>query len=322
MHATIAYQGALGLNVAQVAGDIIAVLTGETDTANLSAMNLPGGTTIASTYPAGWTVWDSATGTANEWVLRAPTVDDAAQYKYVKLRFFDSVSQIMIGHQCMEDWNPTTNTATNACTEDAVAYTRFPTNTYSNGTTELMATARYIMIRANLHTDTFAVPCMEISRVHPSLEIGSGRVPCIQMANSMFAAANFATYNASIPRILNAAGTADLTAQDIRCTNGGGRPSTNVNLEFDNLTAEVAYDNANNPSYGVQQILFERRELIGAVCGDSTVANVYIMQGGVVAGFEDRTLHSLDTPDDRRCMWDIDNNITTHGSIRWIIQAE
>jgi hypothetical protein len=325
MHATIAWNGTSSLsagNLTLAAEDIIAILTGETDKNNLSAMNLPGGTSIASSYPAGWEIWDDDTGTINEWVLRAPTIDDAAQYKYVRIRFYTSSAYLYLESQLMEDWNPATNTATNACTTDAVNLTRFPTNSYSNGTTEVVATARYIFVRANIYALTYAFPCIEITRVHPSLEIGSGRVPAVQLQNNGFGATNMTTYYAAIPRILDDAGTADLLAQDIRCINGGGRPSTNISNEFDNLAEEIAYDDSNNPSYGIQQILFERRELIGQVCGDSIVSGVFLMQGGVVTGFEDRTLHTLDSTDDVRCLWLDTSQTTTHGNNRIIIQAE
>ena len=326
MHAILAWQGAEALtagNVTNAANDIIAVLTGETDKNNLSAFNLPGGTTIASSFAAGWTIWDSSTGTADEWVLRAPCDGDATQYKYVKLRFFASGTYLGIGHQTMEDWDAGSNTPTNACTEGTVNYNRYPTNSYSNGVTEVMATNRYIMIRASLYGRTWGIPCMEISRTHPCLEVGSGYLPAIQTTiGNPFVATNLTTYYARIPRILDDAGTADLTDQDIRCTNNGLRPSTNVTNEFDQLGLNIAYDNANNPFYGVHLILFERRELIGHVCGDSSVAGVYIAPGGVVSGFEDDTLHTLDTTDDLRCMWHDTENITTHGDIRFFIPAE
>ena len=325
MHATLAFEGASSLtagNITLVANDIIAILTGETDKNNLSAMNSPGGTSIASTYPAGWEVWDSDTGVLNEWVLRAPTVDDATQYKYVKLRFFTSSSYMYIEQSIMEDWNPATNTATNPTATHSLNYCRFPTNSYSNNTWEIMATERYIFFRANIFSRTFNFPCMEISRIHPCLAIGSGRVPAVTIKSAPFSATSLSVYNASIPRILDDAGTADYTPGDLRCINGGGRASTNITNEFDNLTAEVAYDNASNPSYGVQQIIFERRDLVGQVCGDSTVADVFIMQGEVVTGFEDGTLHTLDTPNDRRCMWTDTEDITTHGDVRIIIRAE
>jgi hypothetical protein len=321
MHTTLAWQGASSLNVAQAAGDIIAVLTGETDKNNLSAMNLPGGTSIASAYPAGWTIWDDDTGTANEWVLRAPTVDDATQYKYVKLRFYNSSNYLYIGWRVMESWDVGSNVGTNMCTEDTMNCSRFPTQSYGNSTMEIISSARFIMVRTDNYSDTCGFPCIEISRTHPSLEIGSGRVPAVQIANS-WGGTSMTAYYASIPRILDDAGTADLTTQDIRCTNNGGRPSTNITNEFDNLAVEVAYDDSNNPSYGVQLILFERRELIGQVCGDSSVSDLYLMQGGVVAGFEDKTLHTLDTTDDVRIMGDVYDNFTTHNNWRYIIRAE
>ena len=329
MHATIAWEGASSIsagNLTLLAGDIIAVLTGETDKNNLSAMVSVGGTSIASAYPAGWTVHDSSTGTADEWVLRAPCVGDAAQYKYVKLRFYISSTYFALGWQVMEGWDAGSNTPTNDCPEQTVSLSRFPTNSYSNNTLELVATARWMYFRVNLYTGNpaFTIPCIEITRTHPCLEVGSGYLPAVQLsANSTaFSATNLTTYYAWIPRMLDDAGTADITAQPIRCTNNGVRPSTNISNEFDNLSSEIAYDDSNNPSYGIQAILFERRDLIGQVCGDSTASDVHIMQGEVVAGFEDLTLHTLDATDDSRCMWLKNNNVTTHGNIRLIIQAE
>jgi hypothetical protein len=332
MHALLAWEGASSMsagNLTLAAGDIIAVLTGETDKNNLSAMNLPGGTSIASAYPAGWEVYDSGAGVhvtyPDAWILRAPTVDDPTQYKYVKLAFRISSNYMYIDHSVMESWDAGTNIATNECTVDSINYCRFPTQSYSNNTMEIVATARFIFFRTNIYSTSYSFPCMEISRIHPCLEIGSGRVPAVQVDNVAFGQTNFTvpTYTkAAIPRMLDDAGTADITNLPLRCTNGGGRPSTNISNEFDNLAVEVGYDNANNPSYGVQQILFEYRELVGQVCGDSTVADIFIMQGQVVAGFEDRTLHTLDTTDDRRIMWTDTQGIINHGDIRIVIQAE
>lgn len=323
MHATLAWQGSLNIN--EAASDIIAVLTGETDKNNLSPMNLPGGTTIASSFPAGWEIWDDDTGTIDEWILRAPTVDDATQYKYVRMRFYNSSSYLTMEHQLMEDWNPTTNTATNAVVQFTIRTARHPATSYGpNNTTEVIATARYILIRSNLYASNVVCgfPCIEITRTHPCLEIGTGRIPAVQMNNGALAVTNFTTYNSDIPRILDDAGTTDLAPQDLRNTNSGVRPSTNISNEFDNLTADIAYDNAGNPSYGIHAIVFDRRDLVGQVCGDSSASDLFIMQGEIVTGFEDRTLHTLDLTDDRRLIWDAWNNVTTHGNVRYVIQAE
>lgn len=323
MHAKIAWEPALSLDVASAASDIVAVLTGETNKANLSSFVSQGGTTIASTYPAGWEVWDSSTGTANEYVLRAPCDGDATQYKYVKLRFHIISSYLYCGHQLMEDWNPTTNTPTNACTEVVLNYTRHPLNSYnSNQVFHVFATPRYIAFRATVYAQTMTFPCMEISRVHPCFEVGSGYLPAIQMNTTQFSATNLTTYLARIPRVLDDAGTADLINQDLRMTNGGFRPETNVNLGYDQFSETIAYNSSGTPFYQIENIIFERRDLIGQVCGDSTTAGVFIAQGGVVTGFEDETLHTLDTTDDYRCIWRTTENITSHGNVRYFFPAE
>ena len=320
MHAIIAWQN--NLNASQAAGDIIAILTGETDKNNLSAQNLPGGTTIASTIPAGWEIWDAATGVTNEWVLRAPTIDDPTQYKYLKLRFFSSSSYLYIVHSIMEAWDVATNTPTNETTDVQLNYSRFPTNSYSNNTMQIVATAQFIIFRTDNYADTCCIPIMEISRTHPCLAIGTGRVPAISMLTGMFVATNLTTYNARIPRMLDDAGTTDLINVSLRATNNGVRPQLMLSNEYDNITQDIAYDSDGNPFYGVQLLLFERRDLIGQVCGDSSASDFYIMQGGVLAGFEDQTLHTLDTPDDRRVFADLYDQFTSHGNIRYMIRAE
>lgn len=321
MHAIIAWQNSL--NPSQAGGDIIAVLTGETDKNNLSAQNLPGGTTIASTIPAGWEVWDDNTGAADpEWVLRAPTIDDPTQYKYVKLSFLSSSNYLYITHSIMEDWNPTTNTSTNITTSTQLNFSRFPPTSYSNNIMQIVCTAQYMMFRTDYYSDTCTIPIMEISRTHPCLAIGTGRVPAITMVSSMFTGTHLGLYYARIPRMLDDAGTTDLINVFLRATNNGVRPQTNLTNEYDNITLDVAYDSGGTPFYGVQLLLFERRDLIGQVCGDSSASDFYIMQGGVLTGFEDQTLHTLDTPNDRRVFGDLFDNFTTHGNIRYMIKAE
>lgn len=322
MHATLAWQGSLV--IADAASDVIAVLTGETDVNNLSSQILPGGTTIASSFPAGWEVWDDDTGVANEWVLRAPTVDDATQYKYVRMLFTNSSSYLRLTYAIMEDWDKDTNTPTNQCTVALSNTARFPATSYTNNTLDIIATARFMMFRNQLYISNISTffPCIEITRTHPCLQIGTGRVPAVHMEDTALGQTSFTQYLSSIPRMLDDAGTADLLIQDIRAVNSGIRPMTNVTNEFDNLSAEKAYDSVGAVSYGIHAILFERRDLIGQVCGDSSVSDLHIMQGEVIAGYEDRTLHTLDLTDDSRVMWKAWNQITTHGNMRFVVQAE
>ncbi len=307
---------------ANFGSDVVAVLTGETDKNNLSSAILPGATEIASTYPAGWEVYDSDTGTASEWVLRAPCDGDATQYKYMKLRFVGGPYAYMY-YSLMEDWNPSTNTATNACTEKSIQMCRRPVESYGDFTQlfYLLSTNRYIYVRNTGYIYTTGFPCIEIDRIHPCLEVGSGYLPAVQTQNNPTSVTSLTVYYTKIPRILDDAGTADLTNYDIRMLSSMGRPLA-VSSEFDSLSSDVVYDSGGTPSYGIHLMVFERRETVGSIIGTSEVSKLWLMQAEAVTGFEDQTLHTLDTTDDVRVMWDTTNNIVGHGLGRYVIQAE
>lgn len=307
---------------ANFGSDVVAVLTGETDPNNLSSAILPGATEIASTYPAGWEVWDSATGVADTWVLRAPCDGDATQYKYMKLRFVGG-SYAYMYYQLMEDWNPTTNTATNAVTEKFIQMARFAVESWGDDTQlfYLMATNRYIYVRNTGYLFTTGFPCIEIDRIHPCLGVGNGYLPAVQLQNNPTSITSMTVYPAQMPRILDDAGTADITNVQIRLESSLPRPIS-VSSEFDSLSSDVGYDSGSTPSYGIHLMVFEHRETIGSIIGTSELAKIWMMQAETVAGFEDQTLHTLDTPDDVRVMWDTTNNVVGHGLGRYVILAE
>jgi len=311
--------------VPDMGSDIVAILTGETDKNNLSATASLGAIQIASTYPAGWTVWDDDTGTANEWVLRAPCDGDAAQYKYVKLRFYVSSTWSFVGTQLMEDWNPSTNTATNACTEQPQGLMRHPPTSYGAQVLDIMSSNRYMIFRtqASSQGDHTMFPALELTRLHPCLGVGNGYLPAVQADASFYESDNLTTYRADIPRILDDAGTTDLTNQSIRFLATHSRPSVaDTTTEFDSIITDVGYNSVGTPYYGLHLFLAERRELIGGNIGTSEVSNIWFMQGGVLAGFEDLSLHTLDTTDDIRCMWMEKNTVLNGGDPRLMIRAE
>jgi hypothetical protein len=108
MHSIYGYIS--GVTQAQLLSDIVAMLTGETNKANLSAGCDQAATTISAAYDvAGWTVYDAAAGT-NAQVLRAPCVGDGSQYKYAEINTNTS-GQVFIG--LWESWNSGTHTGTN-----------------------------------------------------------------------------------------------------------------------------------------------------------------------------------------------------------------
>jgi len=108
MFAKFAYLS--GATQANILADICALLTGETNKANLSASCDQANTEIISTVAAGWTAHDNSAGT-NVRVLKAPLVDDAAQYKYLRIDVATAGAIKLYGN---ETWNAGTHTGTNA----------------------------------------------------------------------------------------------------------------------------------------------------------------------------------------------------------------
>ena len=93
---------------ATILDDIAAVLTGETDTANLSASLDQGASSIIATVPAGWTVHDASAGTAMQ-CLKSPIADDPAAFKYLLLDYSTTYVLRLTGY---DDWNATTHAGT------------------------------------------------------------------------------------------------------------------------------------------------------------------------------------------------------------------
>jgi hypothetical protein len=280
--------------------DIIAILTGETDKNELiqADLNLPT-TFISANTPAGWELYDSDTGVSNEVVLRAPCIDAPAQYKYVKLRIGTTSGYVQLFHRIMEDWNSGTNTGTNLCTEYYVYILRLGTQTYGIQPCRIRATARYIYIGPwGYSAGSSAWPAMEISRTHPCLNIGTGRVPCIQSNATQWLNTSQSIGNASnrIPRIIADTGTSDYTDRGLYGISSGipwqhGDPT--VYADWDRA---VAFDKDGQAWYGANLIQFDWKPDIGNIVGFSNVSRVYIAKpnrSGGAAGPLDQSIHML-----------------------------
>ncbi len=121
---------------AQVFSDIRAILTGETNKANLSASCNQVGTTIIGTIPAGWTAWDDI-DVYTTW-FRAPLTDSGTQYKFGRV-ILDGSSRIY--QQSAEDWDEVLHTGTNVVTNFSDYQ---PLNLTSGGTLIICASARFM----------------------------------------------------------------------------------------------------------------------------------------------------------------------------------
>ncbi len=104
------YYYSAGSTAANILADVVAILTGETNKANLSANCDQTNTSIsAAVTVAGWSVYDASAGT-NAQCLRAAVADNASQYKYMVI---DTNSAGYIMTKIYEDWNSTAHTGTN-----------------------------------------------------------------------------------------------------------------------------------------------------------------------------------------------------------------
>jgi hypothetical protein len=102
------------INLAQVHGDIIGILTGAiTDPDDLSASFNAGASSIVSDVEAGWELYDSAAGSvANSVtpkVIRSPWSDDGSKYKNMYIASISSTQLVFNGY---ETWDAATHTGT------------------------------------------------------------------------------------------------------------------------------------------------------------------------------------------------------------------
>lgn len=107
MHAKIAYDSTVV--VEDVLSSIVAVMTGETSTSNLSE-GLKIGSEISAVYrPAGWELWDDVSSTVK--VIRAPYTDLPGEYKYVRFEAVETTNDY-ISWDVYRDWDNSTHTGT------------------------------------------------------------------------------------------------------------------------------------------------------------------------------------------------------------------
>jgi len=215
------YTYAASSTQANVLADIIKLLTGETNKANLSANCVQASTAIIATASAGWAVFDSAAGT-NKQCIRALN-QDGTTYKYATV-VMTSTAAFQTAVQ--ESWNAGTHAATNEVAASAMAW-----NATNGGTLYIYATSKNFLILSYSSSafQNFDGWCFEVSRD----TIPSG-YPCHAGAGSSGAAYLFSAgagaYSCQIPRVKNftAAGDVTASAQMLQGISGAaGVPTSN-----------------------------------------------------------------------------------------------
>ncbi len=150
------YNYAAGSTQANVLSDLIKLITGETNKANLSANCVQANTSITSTVAAGWTVWDAAAGT-NQQVVRA-LCQDGTTYKYYRLNFSSTTA---FAGSIAEAWNDTAHTGTNVYAAGGSTW-----NATAGGYFYLYVTPRNILIVSYSSSTWQNTPgnCHEVTR--------------------------------------------------------------------------------------------------------------------------------------------------------------
>lgn len=153
MYASYFYNA--GGTVADILSDVVAMLTGETTVANLSASCDKTSTTITATASvAGWSVYDASAGT-NAQVLRAAVHDNANQFKYL-LVDTNNAGYILITPY--ETWDNTLHNGTyNAYQSTTISYQQ-QINTTRGGGLEISVNAQHLCIYGKTPTTEWGSP--------------------------------------------------------------------------------------------------------------------------------------------------------------------
>lgn len=139
MYAIYVYRA--GTAVANILSDVTAILTGETNVANLSADCVQASSSILTTATtAGWTLHDTLAG-VNAQAIKAPVFDDPSKFKYVVL---DTNTAGYIFHKVYETWDAGTHAGTNLCLNSNATFYAQRINTTSGGTFYIFANVRHI----------------------------------------------------------------------------------------------------------------------------------------------------------------------------------
>ena len=203
MYAKYVYNA--GATAANILSDVIAIMTGTTDIATLSASCNKPSTTIIATIPAGWTMHDAAASDDSK-VIKAPLADDPTKFKYARL---DTWSAGYLIAQIYETWNATDQTYTFSCyNSNTTNYCQRWSATLP-GEINIFASERYF-IMASLYNGLWGSSsssgpsgCIERTRMNPWDTVIAGWPP--------FAFTNFGTMTSSgggsyAPRILRRTG--------------------------------------------------------------------------------------------------------------------
>ncbi|MBF0421331.1 MAG: hypothetical protein HQL78_14365 [Magnetococcales bacterium] len=175
------YAYSASATAANILADLLAILTGETVVANLSASCDKPNTSILSTIPAGWALHDAAAGT-NARAIKSPLADNANAFKYVVL---DLNTAGFIQTKVYETWDATGHTGTNLAYGSNITTACQQFSTTLPGTVYIFSSARFLLLFSMYNaiwgssTNAGASGCLERTRVCPWDTVAAGWPPFV-----------------------------------------------------------------------------------------------------------------------------------------------
>jgi hypothetical protein len=293
------YQYNAGATAANIRDDLIAIFTGETTVANLSASCNKSTTTITSVVAAGWTLHDGAASATSK-VIKAPYADDGATFKYAEISIPDNSGVRMFGY---ETFNATAHTGTNKTANSSGIFQYLDVT--NGGKFYLFSSARFLMICAETKTawgdnqlTTYSGPFLiaEHSRISPWNTVASGYPAFCFISMAMVNYGSFSTSYVPMysPRFKNRA-NADLTGTSAILWGSsicGYNQFNDVNSFPQGVDAKV-YDSNGNLQIPFLPLYCNSPSLTVIPMGDfSSISDIWLAPANVMANFETITKDS------------------------------
>jgi hypothetical protein len=286
------YRYTSGATVANVLSDLVALLTGETNKANLSASCDQANTTITSTIAAGWTLHDGSSGT-NKQVVKAAYTDDPSNYKYVEVEMTSTTIALYL----YETFDSGTHTGTNKS-----GYTSYQQvfSTSQTNTIHLFATAKYIVLFTGYSNDTNwgdnsyhgCYLISEMTRLPPWNTVASG-MPSVMICHTgpdFQTASNKYAYFVRARNKANVILTDNGTAGNIYLL-GGISGSLSY---FPSAADAIVYDDTGNPQIPTLAIYAGRHDIYSMPLGEiSSDADLWVIPAATASLFDTVVKNSI-----------------------------
>ncbi len=284
MHTT--YKYIPGATPANILTDLIAILTGETNPANLSADCDQANTTISTTVSvAGWTVHDSAASATSQ-VIKAPYVDDGTAFKYLEIKI-DSYIETW-GYETFDEVN---HTGTNKTGNTTSSYYYQSFDESNGGTIHLFSSPRFIAYSSQEsngwggYYDGMTIAA-EHSRNQPWNTIASGYPAFALLFTGYLFSGYEANYFTRVKDVLNA----DLVGSNAKsyiATSGCSYNDLSSSSHFPVGTETKVYDDTDQRLVPFFPIELVNSPKYSVRVGDiSTISNIWIAPKNLLANLE------------------------------------